>query len=90
MEQNFNDDLYFELQKLKEKHDSSPDIANPVETLPDIAQLEQELLNIDYEAAKMQLLIKNNLTIIQSIDLSGHGTSALMELVDIQKDFVIG
>ena len=80
MEQNFNDDLQLALQKLKGKQASSSGIT----------ELQQELLNIDYEAAKMQLLIKNNLTIIQPIDLSGHGTSALIEFVDIQKDFAIG
>jgi hypothetical protein len=32
---------------------------------------------------KMQLLIKNNLTIIQQVDLKAHGGSAVLELVDI-------
>lgn len=36
---------------------------------------------------KMQLLIKNNLTIIQQVDLKAHGGSALLELVDIKKSF---
>ena len=37
----------------------------------------------------MQLLIKNNLTIIESMQLKGHGTSAMLELVDLQKDFTM-
>ena len=90
MEQRFNDDFNRGLREWKEKHDSSPGRTNSNKTVPDLSELEQELLNIDYEAAKMQLLIKNNLTIIQPVDLSGHGTSALIELVDIEKDFVIG
>ena len=32
----------------------------------------------------MQLLIKNNLTIIESVQLKGYGTSAMLELVDVQ------
>ena len=34
---------------------------------------------------RMQLLIKNNLTLIQPINLKGHGSTAVLELVDIQK-----
>ena len=36
----------------------------------------------------MQLLIKNNLTIIESVQLKGYGTSAMLELVDVRKDFI--
>ena len=35
---------------------------------------------------RMQLLIKNNLTLIQPVNLRGHGSSAVLELVDIQKN----
>lgn len=40
------------------------------------------------KASKMQLLVKNNLTVVESVPLSGHGTTAMLELVDIQKDFI--
>jgi hypothetical protein len=36
----------------------------------------------------MQLMIKNNLTIIQTVDLKGHSSTGLIELVDIQKDYI--
>ena len=36
----------------------------------------------------MHLIVKNNLTVIENVALNGHGTSAMLELVDIQKDFV--
>jgi len=33
----------------------------------------------------MQLLIKNNLTIIEAVALNGYGTSGVLELTDIKK-----
>ena len=46
------------------------------------------LLNQEIKATPMQILVKNNLTIIDQIDLEGHSTSALLELTDIRKKIV--
>ena len=54
-----------------------------------LSQIEAELHNKAMRATKMQLLIKNNLTIIESMQLKGYGTSAMLELVDLQKDFTM-
>jgi hypothetical protein len=51
-------------------------------------ELEAELHNKAVRATKMQLLIKNNLTIIEAVQLKGYGTSAMLELVDVRKDFI--
>lgn len=40
------------------------------------------------KSSQMQLFVKNNLTYVESMGLTGHGTTALLELVDIQKDFI--
>ena len=53
-----------------------------------LTELEAELHNKAVRATKMQLLIKNNLTIIESVQLKGYGTSAMLELVDVRKDFI--
>ena len=42
-------------------------------------------MNKEIRATPMQLLVKNNLTIIEPIKLNGYGTSALLELTSIQK-----
>jgi hypothetical protein len=36
----------------------------------------------------MQLLVKNNLTILEKVNLNGQGSSAYLEVIDIQKDFI--
>jgi hypothetical protein len=41
--------------------------------------------NIDQRPLNMQLLIKNNLSHIDKVDLNGHGSSAYLEVVDVQK-----
>lgn len=41
--------------------------------------------NSELRATPMQLLVKNNLTVIDAIDLEGYGTSGLLALTDVKK-----
>lgn len=48
-----------------------------------VAQMRSE--NSELRATPMQLLVKNNLTVIDAIDLEGYGTSGLLALTDVKK-----
>lgn len=50
--------------------------------------IEKGLHNRDIRATPMQLLVKNNLTIIEPIALKGFGSSGVLELKEIKKRMI--
>ena len=83
------DVLLLKLQKMKKAENSESSRFAYGRERDLLSQIEAELHNKALRATKMQLLIKNNLTIIESMQLKGHGTSAMLELVDLQKDLTM-
>ena len=53
-----------------------------------IQNLEKTIMNKAMRATPMQLLVKNNLTIIEPVELRGYGTSGILELKDIKKTII--
>jgi len=48
-------------------------------------EVEEALMNKEMRATPMQLLVKNNLTVIEAVALQGYGSSGVLELYDMRK-----
>jgi hypothetical protein len=86
IEQQFNQALKMEIDKMRASDPQDPSKISAYKN--SIQEFETSMQNVEMRATPMQLLIKNNLTVIEQINLEGYGTSGLLELTDIKKQML--
>ena len=67
----------FEIKREQKSFNNKKNVANQLD----------ERHNKDVKLSKMQLLIKNNLTVIQPIDLKARSSTAFLDIIDTKKEF---